>query len=283
MSNVGDAKNLKLLYILTYADIKGVGGDTYNSFNAKLLYDLYVNALEVAENKERITDAKKRLIIEKRLKNMESFQALPRLLQKKILSIESNLFFFKHTPNDIIEIAKRARETQEYSFTTSNKNSLVIEIYRRIPLNLGYLLAQLSHLEVASMEIFTLFDELKYFKIEFIKNVDGNELVEVQDIIDNAFDMSKEVRLKPVVIKEEEISIDCEHSKTHAEIKIHTHNQTGLLAYVMHKFEEMHINIVTAKIHSSKYKVRDIFLMEKQNNICNNVAKIYEILSNNNK
>ena len=283
MSNVGDAKNLKLLYILTYADIKGVGGDTYNSFNAKLLYDLYVSALEVAENQERITDAKKRLIIEKRLKNMQKFQALPRLVQKKILAIESNLFFFKHTPNDIIDIAQKARQTQKYSFTTTNNNSLVIEIYRKIPLNLGYLLAQLSHLEVASMEIFTLFDEIKYFKIEFIQNVDGNELVEVQDIIDNAFDMDKEVRLKPVQIKKEEISIDCEHSMTHAEIKIHTHNQTGLLAYVMHKFEEMHINIVTAKIHSSKYKVRDIFLMEKQNNICDNVAKIYEILSDNNK
>jgi len=283
MSNVGDAKNLKLLYILTYADIKGVGGDTYNSFNAKLLYDLYVNALEVAENKERITDAKKRLIIEKRLKNMESFQALPRLLQKKILSIESNLFFFKHTPHDIITIAKKAKETQEYSFTTTNKDSLVIEIYRRIPINLGYLLAQLSHLEVASMEIFTLFDAIKYFKIEFIKNVDGNELIVVEEIIENAFDMNKEVRLKPVIIKREEISIDCEHSKTHAEIKIHTHNQTGLLAYVMHKFEQMHINIVTAKIHSSKYKVRDIFLMEKQNNICDNIGKIYEILSNNTK
>ena len=95
--------------------------------------------------------------------------------------------------------------------------------------------------------------------------------------------MDKEVRLKPVQIKKEEISIDCEHSMTHAEIKIHTHNQTGLLAYVMHKFEEMHINIVTAKIHSLKYRVRDIFLMEKQNNICDNVAKIYEVLSDNNK
>jgi [protein-PII] uridylyltransferase len=283
MSNVGDAKNLKLLYILTYADIKGVGGDTYNSFNAKLLYDLYVNALEIAQNTERITDAKKRLIIEKRLKNIQSFQELPKLLQKKILSIESNLFFFKHTPHDIIEIAKKARQTQEYFFTTSNKYSLCIEIYRRIPLNLGYLLATLSHLEVASMEIFTLFDGLKYFKIEFMKNVDGSELVAVEDIIDNAFDMQKEVPLKPINIKKEQISIDCEHSKTHAEIKIHTHNQTGLLAYVMHKFELMNINIVTAKIHSSKYKVRDIFLMEKQNNICNNVAKIYELLSQNNK
>ena len=280
MSKVEDAKNLKLLYILTYADINGVGGDTYNSFNAKLLYDLYKNALEIAENTERITDAKKRLIIEKRVKNLMEFQLLPRLLQKKILSIESNLFFFKHTPQDIVEIAKKAKETQEYSFTTKNQHSLTIEIYRRIPLNVGFLLATLSHLDVASMEIFTLFDGIKYFKIEFIKNVDGSELVEVQDIIDTAFDMNKEVKLKNIEIKKDEINIDCEHSMTHAELTIHTQNQMGLLAYVMHKFEEMQINIVTAKIHSSKYKVRDSFLMEKQHEICDNIDNIYKKLSN---
>ena len=279
MSKVGDDKNLKLLYILTYADISGVGGDIYNSFNAKLLYDLYLSALEVAQNKGRITDAKKRLLIEARVKNLDAFKELPSLLQKKVLTIESNLFFFKHSPQDIINIAKIAKETKKYSFRVKNINSLSIEIYRRIPLNIGYLLATLAHLNVASMEIFTLFDGIKYFKIEFIQNVDSNVLVEVQDIIDNAFDMSKEVQLKKIHIKREEIAIDCEHSMTHAELTIHTANQIGLLAYVMHKFEELHINIITAKIHSSKYKVRDSFLMEKQNNICNNVEKIYELLS----
>ena len=283
MSSVKDTKNLQLLYILTYADINGVGGEVYNSFNAKLLKDLYESALEIAQNTERITDAKKRIIIENRVKNLPEFKELPRLLQKKILSIESNLFFFKHTPADIINIAKKAKETKEYSFTTNNKNSLSIEIYRRIPLNVGFLLATLSHLDVASMEIFTLFDDIKYFKIEFIKNVYGSELVEVQDIIDAAFDMNKEVKLRNIQIKKEEITIDCEHSKTHAELAIHTKNQMGLLAYVMHRFEELSINIVTAKIHSSKYKVRDSFLMEKQNNICNNIDKIYELLSNKEK
>ncbi len=280
MSKVGDAKNLKLLYILTYADISGVGGDIYNSFNAKLLYDLYINALEIAQNTGRITDAKKRLLIETKVKNLDEFQELPSILRKKVLSIESNLFFFKHSPQDIINIAKIAKETKEYSFRVKNVNSLSIEIYRRIPLNISYLLATLTHLNVASMEIFTLFDDIKYFKIEFIQNVDSNILVEVQDSIDNAFDMSREVKLKKIHIKKEEITIDCEHSLTHAELAIHTTNQIGLLAYVMHKFEELHINIITAKIHSSKHKVRDSFLMEKQNDICNNVNKIYELLSN---
>ena len=278
MSKINDVKNLNMLYILTYADINGVGGDTYNSFNSKLLLDLYHSALEIAQNSDRITDAKKRLIIEKRVKNLEDFKSLPRMMQKKILTIESNLFFFKHTPQDILAVAKKAKETQEYSFTTKNKKSLTIEIYRRIPINLGYLLASLSHLSVASMEIFTLFDDIKYFKIDFIQNIDGSELIEVQEKIDASFDMQRVTTLKEVEIKKDEISLDCEHSLTHAELIIQTKNQKGLLAYVMHCFDTLHINIVTAKIHSSKHKVRDSFLMDKENNICNNVENIYKML-----
>ena len=283
MSSVGDSKNLNLLYILTYADINGVGGDTYNSFNSKLLYDLYKHALEISENSDRITDATKRLNIEKRVKNQNEFKELPSLMQKKILRVESNLFFFKHTPSDIIAIAKKAKETKEYSFNIKSNRSLSIEIYRKIPLNITYLLATLGHLNVRSMEIFTLFDDVKYFKIEFLHTVDGNELIEIQNVIDNSFDMNKNIKLQDIKITKEEINIDCEHSLTHAELSIHTANKKGVLAYIMNVFEELNINIITAKIHSSKYKVRDSFLMEKQHNICDNVDKIYKLLVNEGK
>lgn len=282
MSNVKDTKNLKLLYILTYADINGVGGNAYNAFNSKLLHDLYVSALEVSQKSERITDATKRITIEKRVKNSDEFKELPKLLQTKLLRVESNMLFFKHTPQDIIRIAKKAKETQEYDYDIYTEKSLSIEIYRKVPLNVGYLLAALSHLDVASMEIFTLFDGIKYFKIEFIKNVEGHELIEVEEIVKNAFDMSRHVQMKEVHIDKKEIIIDCEHSLTHAELSINTKNQIGLLAYIMECFEELGINIVTAKIHSTKHKVRDSFLMEKQNDICNNVEKIYALLTKGN-
>lgn len=279
MSNVKDTKNLKLLYILTYADINGVGGDTYNSFNSKLLYDLYTSALEVSENSNRITDAKKRLNIEKKVRNQQGFKALPKLLQTKIIRIESNLFFFKHSPLDIIKIAQKANETKEFSYSIHANGSLSIEIYRKIPLNISYLLATLSYLDVGSMEIITLFDDIKYFKIEFIKNVEGSELVEVENIINNAFDMSWSIELKDIKITKKEITMDCEHSLTHAELSVNTTNQRGLLAYIMDCFEKLNINIVSAKIHSTKHKVRDTFLMGKQNDICDNEDKIYELLT----
>jgi [protein-PII] uridylyltransferase len=282
MSNIKDTKNLKLLYILTYADINGVGENVYNAFSSKLLHDLYIRALEVSENSDRITDASKRITIEKRVKNTEAFKKLPKVLQTKLLNIESSLFFFKHTPLDIVNIAKQAKQTNEYDYNIYTDKSLSIEIYRKVPLNIGYLLATLSHLDVASMEIFTFFDGIKYFKIEFIKNVEGDELLEVEQIINNAFDMSRHVAMKEVNIDKKEITIDCDHSLTLAELNINTKNQIGLLAYIMECFESLDINITSAKIHSTKHKVRDSFLMEKQNDICNNVEKIYELLTKGN-
>lgn len=140
-------------------------------------------------------------------------------------------------------------------------------------------MATLSYLDVGSMEIVTLFDDVKYFKIEFTKTVEGDELIELENIIKNAFDMNRKVKLQNINLTRESINIDCEHSLTHAELTVNTSNQRGLLAYIMNCFEELHINIVTAKIHSTKHKVRDSFLMEKQHNICDNTDKIYELLT----
>jgi len=279
MSTIEDVTNLKLLYILTYADINGVGDGVFNSFNSNLLHELYLSALEAAEDFGRINEATKRINSEKKVQKLPEFLELPKLLQSKLLRVESNLFFFKHTPLDNIRIAKIAKETQNYNFSINTDTSLSIEIYRKIPLNIGYLLAMLSHLDVASMEIFTLFDGVKYFKIEFIEHVEADEAAHIQTIIHNAFDMSRHSKLKDVTIHKEEISVDCEHSLTLAEVTVNTQNQKGLLAYIMECFEELGINIVTAKIHSTKHKVRDSFLIEKQNELCNNVAKIYELLT----
>ncbi len=279
MSKVEDELNLKMLYLHTYADINGVGKTIYTSFNSKLLYELYQNALEVAQNKDRITDASRRLSIERRVKNLDEFKALSRLLQKKILKIESNLFFFRHTPKDIVNIAKIAKETNEYRYFIKTSPSLSIEIFRRVPLNIGYLLGMLSQFDVAAMEIFTLFDDIKYFKIDFQETLDEEMKSEIEYIVEESFDMSKTMPIKNIEIKNDEVEFDCEHSLVHASLTIKTKNQRGLLAYIMQKFEELGINIATAKIHSSKNKVRDTFLMTKQDNLCHNIEKILKTIA----
>jgi len=279
LSSIKDEKNLKLLYVLTYADINGVGKGVYTSFSAKLLKELYIGALEVVKQTDRITDATKRLQIEKKIKNSELYSTLSTIEQKKVLLVESNLFYFKYTPEEIIKIAKQAKETQKYSYSVTNTTRLSIEIYRKVPLNISYLLANLSYLDVGSMDIFTLFDGIKYFKIEFSQNIEDDTIEQIEQIIEDSFDMSKNILINKPTIKRDEISIDCEHSQAYAQLTINTKNQRGLLAYITDIFEKNHIEVLTAKVDSTKTRARDNFLIEKQNNLCDNVENIFKSLS----
>ncbi len=274
MSKIKTPENLTLLYILTYADINGVGSGTYTSFGANLLHELYEASLEIASQNDRITDAIKRENKEKRLIHDPEFIQLSKIEQKKLLSIESNLFFFKHTPSEIINISKEAFECQTFTYQLNIEGGLVIHIFRRIPLNLGYLLGKLSYLDVASMDIFTLFDGIKYFKIEFLQRPLEGTMEQIQIIVEEAFDMTKKLTLAKPIIKPNEITLDCDHSIHYAQLNLNTTNQRGLLAYFVQCFDEAQINIATAKIHTNKNMARDHFLIEKQNRMCDNAREI---------
>jgi [protein-PII] uridylyltransferase len=274
MSKIKTPENLKLLYILTYADINGVGEGTYTSFGANLLHELYDAALETASQNDRISDALKRAHKEKKLLHESEFTQLNKIKQKKILSIESNLFFFKHSTGQIIDISKEAFECQSFTYHLEVERGLVIHIYRRIPLNLGYLLGKLSYLDVASMDIFTLFEGIKYFKIEFLQRPLEGTMDQIRIIVEEAFDMSKKLALPKPIIRKNEITLDCDHSIHYAQLNLNTANQRGLLAYFVQLFDEAQINIATAKIHTNKNRARDHFLIEKQNRMCDNAREI---------
>jgi len=274
MSKIKTPENLKLLYILTYADVNGVGPGTYTGFGANLLHELYEASLEIASQNDRITDAIKRQNKEKRLAHDPDFVELPKIEQKKVLSIESNLFFFKHTPSEIINISKEAFGCQTFTYQLNIEGGLIIHIFRRIPLNLGYLLGKLSYLDVASMDIFTLFDGIKYFKIEFLQRPREGTMEQIEIIVEEAFDMTKKLNLAKPIIKPNEITLDCDHSIHYAQLNLNTSNQRGLLAYFVQCFDEAQINIATAKIHTNKNMARDHFLIEKQNRMCDNAREI---------
>ncbi|MFZ2967484.1 MAG: HD domain-containing protein [Sulfuricurvum sp.] len=274
MSKIKTPENLKLLYILTYADINGVGKGTYTNFGANLLHELYEASLEISSQNDRLTDAIKRQNKEKRLLNDPDFGLLSKIDQKKLLSIESNLFFFKYTSDEIIVLFKEAKTCHTFTFEIDIEQGLVLHIFRKVPLNLGYLLGKLSYLDVASMDIFTLFDSIKYFRIEFLQSPQEGTMEFVISIIEEAFDMSKKLNLPKPSIKPNEITLDCDHSLHYAQLNLNTTNQRGLLAYFVQLFDEAYINIATAKIHTDKNKARDHFLIEKQNGMCDNAAQI---------
>ena len=275
-------KVLDMLYVLTYADINAVGKNIYTSYNARLLRELYNLAKETFGKKEILEESAKRVKKEEALKRNPKFKNFSKTLQKKILNIESNLFFIKHKTDEIIDISLMASKTKDFVYKIKNDEYLTIEIIRKVPLNLGYLLGKLSSLDVASMEVFKLFNEIKYFKIEFLEKIEDENIGFIEKNIEDSFDMEKKIKLKKPEIKKDEIKIDCEHSKTYASMQINTKNQKGLLAYIAALFDKYGIDIATAKVHTIKNKARDLFLIEKNGNFCNNKEIIIKMLTEEN-
>ena len=272
-------KLLDMLFILTYCDVNAVGPGVYNAFTDRMLRTLYFAASQMLEKPAIIDETAKRLRREQALKKLGAFKALPRSLQKKILTIESNLFFIKHTTREILAITQRARGVLDYDMQITAGSTLKIEIWRKVPVNLGFLLGKLSHLELVTMEIFKLFDGVKYFVLEFNDTINPQEIPMVEQIIHDSFDMSKRMKLTRPAIRPKEITIDCDHSKTYALMQIRTANQRGLMAYVAHYFDKLGIDIATAVITTRKHRVNDLFLIEKDGDFCSKKEKILEELT----
>ncbi len=269
-------KLLDLIYILTYADMNGVGKGIYNAFNAKLIKTLYLRSIEALDRPSMLSEAAKRLKKEQTLQKNISFQALSKQQQKKVLAIPSDLLFLRYSPDKIVEIAQKAFQTKDYTFEIQSKEHLTIEVIRNKSFNIAYLLGKLSTLEVLNMDICKLFNERKYFKIDFATNVNDEDISRIEEILHNSFDDKRHHTLTMPIIQEEEITVDCEHSKTYALMHLHCKNQKGLLAYIIYLFDEMGIDIATAKIHTLKNRVRDMFLIEKNGNFCHNIDTIIE-------
>lgn len=274
-------KLLDFIYILTYADMNGVGEGIYNAFNAKLIKTLYVQSIEALDRPTMLSEAAKRLKKEQILQKNISFQALSKQQQKKVLAIPSALLFLRYSPDKIVEIAQRAFQTEDYTFEMQSKEHLTIEVIRNKSFNLAYLLRKLSTLEVLNMEICKLFDERKYFKIDFASNVNDEDMSRIEEILHDSFDDKRSNILTIPIIQKEEITVDYEHSKTYALMHLDCKDQKGLLAYVIDLFDEMGIDIATAKIYTLKNRVKDMFLIEKHGNFCHNVDTIIDKLTGN--
>ncbi|MGB3751327.1 MAG: HD domain-containing protein, partial [Arcobacteraceae bacterium] len=271
---------LQLLYILTYADICSVDQKFYKSSTASLLKELYLQSIPAFDNKELLKMSTRRVAKENTIKKNKLFLECSRLLQKKILHIESNQMYLKYKAQDIIRIAKRAKDAVDWDYSISNKETLSIKITRAVPLNLGYLLGKMQFLNIVSMGIYKLFDDKKFFEIVFNEKLDDEDISFVEEIIKDSFDMTKTVKLNKPTMTKEEISIDCNHTESLALMKINTKDQKGLFSYIAKTFDEFGVEINSAKIQSVKGRANDLILISRDGHFCTNKEKILELLTN---
>jgi [protein-PII] uridylyltransferase len=269
---------LEMLFIVTYADINSVDSKYYKSSTASLLKELYLQTLPAYDNTELLEVSTRRAAKENAITNLKLFEEQSRLLQKKILKIESNQLFLKYKAEDIIKIAKRAYEVNKFDYMLFNEEHFKIRITREVPLNLGYLLGKLQFLNISSMGIYKLFDEKKFFEITFDEKLDEVDIPFAEDIINHSFDMTKTLKLKKPEIKKDEISINCDHTDELAQLKINAKDQKGLFSYIAKIFDDFNIEIHSAKIQSNKGRVNDMILISKNGDFCNKKEKIVDLL-----
>ena len=278
ISKLQSPKILKMLYILTYSDMSAVNENIYSGFSAKLLREFYNFSLEMFNKEELIDETTKRLRKENALKKSPEFLALSKTLQKKALSVGSNFFYLKQKPQEIIQIVTETEETpiDLYRYKITNESHLSITVIRGLSFNIGYLLGKLSYLDLVHMDIYKLFDAKKFFQIDFNEKVEPSDIDYIKELVDNSFDMSKKLSLKKPIILENEIIINCEHSKSYASMHINAKNQKGLMAYLMSIFDDHGIDISMAKIQTIKNRTRNMLLIEKTEDLCKNKQKILD-------
>ncbi len=274
---------LKLLYAVTYCDISAVGKNIFNSSTASLLKQLYLQSLPAFENEDFLNESKRRIAKQNAIKNLDKYKELPLVLQKKIMYIASNQIFLRLKAEDILDIAIKAKDVESYIYKITNDSQLTIRIIRKSPLNLGYLLGKLEFLNIASMNIFKLYDNKKAFDISFSEKVDNEDLFFIEEIIKDSFDMSKTVVTKTPTIKKDDIRIDCNHTAYLASMHIIAKDQKGLFAYIAKIFDDFRVEIESAKLHTLNGYARDLILIEKNGNFCSKQEEIVNLICINDK
>lgn len=269
---------LKMLYVVTYCDISAVGKNIYNSSTSSLLKQLYLQSLPAFEDEEFLNESKRRIAKQNTIKNLDKYKELPAVLQKKIMYIASNQIFLRLKAEDILDIALKAKDVETYIYKITNENQLTIRIIRKSPLNLGYLLGKLEFLNIASMNIFKLYDNKKAFDISFSEKVDEEDLFFIEAIIKDSFDMSKTTVTKTPIIKKDDIKIDCNHTAYLASMQIIAKDQKGLFAYIARIFDDFNVEIESAKLHTLNGYARDLILIEKNGNFCSKQEEIINLM-----
>ena len=269
---------LNMLYVLTYCDISAVGANIYNSSTASLLQELYKQSLPAFDNVALLTESSRKMAKQNSIKKLKAYNDLSATMKRKISYISSSQIFLQLKASDILDLAIKAKDIKNYIYKIENEKVLTIKIIRSKALNLGYLLGKLEFLSIASMNIFKLYDEKKCFEIKFTEKVSEADIYYIKEIVENSFDMNKKVKIITPALKESEIIIDNNHTSFLASMKINTSDKKGLLAHISKVFDEFDIEIESAKLYTSRGRVRDLFLIEKNGNFCTNSEEIKRLL-----
>lgn len=266
---------LAMSYILTYCSLLAAEDGKISAYLARILREFYDICEENLGEKNLISCEMRRIKKENSIKRLDEFERLDEPTREAIFKIPSSLFFTKYSPIEILQIVDFAKNG-DINFGDENSS---IKIITQPDANIANLLDKFVQYDLIYMEIFELFDEKVFIKLEYNHPFFGDK-DELKAKIQSALKSKEQsAKFRPEILKSE-INFNLKHSKFYAELGINAKNQAGLMAYVMGVFKEFNIKIVSAKVQTIKDRTRNLFLIQKSGALDLNYKKIVNLLIN---
>lgn len=280
------SENLKMLYLLSYADVKGVGPDVWNDWKKMLFRELFEKSYQVLERGDFRLEASSERVKAVRRKVVALLENdLPLPAVKEELKALTTRHTLSNSPEEIaahIKILQRLdseplvtelihREDLGFSlFTIATRDmpALFAKITGVMAANGVNILGAQIHtsnngkaldtLQVNAPQGFLITDENRWNRIknDMQSVIEGK--VQVQALVEKRKKSNfAEVRPKPRFPTR--VEIDNEVSVDYSVIDIYTHDKVGLLYSIAAALSQMGLYIGVAKISTKVDQVADVF------------------------
>jgi UTP:GlnB (protein PII) uridylyltransferase len=291
---MGSVNNLKMLYLLTFADVKAVGPEVWNPWKASLLGELYVkalNLLEEAEKGEFQRDDVRAVLrrVQTRVRRQLA-KDYPEKAVENFLEVMPDRYFLSTPESDIpahFELMERFDgETAEVSvehFPERDCTAVVVCAADRPGLfaSITGVLTALQF-DILNARIFTASDGriLDVFRISHhgrSEIVMGEQKwikfrVVLEGVLDDKIDVESLVRsAKPPLFPQKRapkvatvVNIDNEASDDFTIIETFTEDRIGVLFTITHSLHRLGLSIHVAKISTNVDQVADVFYVTDQ-------------------
>ncbi len=286
---MGESENLKMLYLLTYADIKAVGPDAWTEWKALLLQELYEKAFEVLDRGDFRLEARSERVknVKRKVQELLADEYPPASIRDELKAMTTR-HLLSNAPPVIAEhirvLISLGEETcvmkvsHEPEKGYSNFTICTLDVPGLFSMITGVMAASgmnilgaqintstngkaLDVLQINSPQGFVITDESRWRRVEeeMRRVLEGK--VRVRALV--------EKRQRPSLLGEKvkprfptRVEIDNEVSGDYTVIDIYTHDKVGLLYRISSTLTELGLYIGVAKISTKVDQVADVFYVK---------------------
>jgi [protein-PII] uridylyltransferase len=286
---MGTSENLKMLYLLTYADIKAVGPDVWTEWKALLLQELYEKAFQVLERGDFKLEARSERVKNVKRKVLELLgDEYPQALVKEELRAMSTRHLLSNPPAVLAEHVKTLLALEDSILVTKVEHEMergystfticTVDVPGLFSMITGVMAANgmnilgaqihtssngkaLDILQVNSPQGFVVTEEGRWKRLEDDMRLVLAGKVQVKELA--------EKRRRPTLLTQKpkpkfpsRVEIDNEVSADYTVIDIYTHDKVGLLYWITSTLTELGLYIGVSKISTKVDQVADVFYVK---------------------